>query len=570
MFYNLIIRIATISSTLPWLYTSAILANDTTYSNTQVLHHLLSAELASSRHLDKDALNSYLEASRLSQDPSIAKIATELALKENNAKAAIEASSIWANNALDDLQAQLIALSLNLGNQKKEHAKKYLSNAVAINSQAIEENLVVILVSIDVEHRIALTSLIDEAANDNQNNKLLQLCAASIYANQLDTKTAKTFLNRALKLDPKYIPAIKLNAKLIKHDLNSDNLAIEYLNGELKKINSNELREFVALSLADSGNEDNAAREFKILAKDPQYAPEALLKLGDYYVEKQDFNTAHNYLNMAIKYPQSEQAARFGIAQIYEYKDQLANAADYYDKVDSTCHLHVTAKLRAASLYYTLNDLTKALDALATAQPTTFDEQKQILLTMIDLQIESELYDEALKLNNQILEHAPGDIEFTYARSMINTKLNQYKDAEKDLKTVLAADPDNISALNSLAFVLSNDKTRINDALVYIEKALHLVPDHPAFLDSKGWILYLKGEINDAIKLIATAYSHTDEDIVAAHYGEVLWKNGEKDKAIKIWQKSIKSNAKHGKTKETMQKFAPANLNQPKIDLVQK
>ena len=57
---------------------------------------------------------------------------------------------------------------------------------------------------------------------------------------------------------------------------------------------------------------------------------------------------------------------------------------------------------------------------------------------------------------------------------MLNEQLNNLASMEQDLRTIIAADPDNTAALNALGYTLANRTTRYDEALDLISRALAL------------------------------------------------------------------------------------------------
>ena len=72
-----------------------------------------------------------------------------------------------------------------------------------------------------------------------------------------------------------------------------------------------------------------------------------------------------------------------------------------------------------------------------------------------------------------------------------------------------------------------------------ITRALIIKPEEAAFLDSMGWVLYRLERLSEAIDYLQRAYQLFPNDEVAAHLGEVLWKDGQRSRAKKVWKKAL-------------------------------
>jgi len=104
---------------------------------------------------------------------------------------------------------------------------------------------------------------------------------------------------------------------------------------------------------------------------------------------------------------------------------------------------------------------------------------------------------------------------------------------------VIELKPDYAHAYNALGYTLADRTSRVDEAYELIGKALKLAPEDPFILDSLGWVYYRKGQLEDALKSLTSAYQARPDPEIAAHLGEVLWKLGRKDEASKLWKSAL-------------------------------
>ena len=69
-------------------------------------------------------------------------------------------------------------------------------------------------------------------------------------------------------------------------------------------------------------------------------------------------------------------------------------------------------------------------------------------------------------------------------------------------------------------------------------------PHTAAYLDSYGWVLYKNNELPEARLWLhrATNMEGGDDPVLFDHLGDVLWRSGEKEEAVKAWKRSIELN----------------------------
>lgn len=131
---------------------------------------------------------------------------------------------------------------------------------------------------------------------------------------------------------------------------------------------------------------------------------------------------------------------------------------------------------------------------------------------------------------------------------------------EADLRAILSRDPNNATALNALGYTLADQTDRVDEAYALISRALALDPEEPAILDSMGWVLFRKGEMEKSISYLTQAYAAFPDAEVAAHLGEVLWANGDTDKARQIWQGALFKAPNHPVLRATLERLGVTDL----------
>ena len=87
--------------------------------------------------------------------------------------------------------------------------------------------------------------------------------------------------------------------------------------------------------------------------------------------------------------------------------------------------------------------------------------------------------------------------------------------------------------LNNYAYFLSLERRSLRKALKMSRRAVELEPDNATYLDTLGWILYLKGRPEEAKPHFKRAmiYGGKDSSEVLGHYSEVLKALGEDELA---------------------------------------
>lgn len=530
----------------------------------EMYSRLMLAEYAANNNQPELAFSNYMIVAKWSQDPAIAKTATEYAIDLRMGQAALEASKLWAMLAPEDLQAQVVCATLMLG-VSANSAAPYIAKAIQIAPEEADLHLLAIQQRLSPPSQKALFQIVENLAKQSPNDANLHFIVAQLAAQQLDVNVSDQWLHSTLKLNPKHTGAIQLNAKLIRFKAQSDKPALAYLEQQVKKYSANmELKMFYTSALLDNQQIDKALPQLEALVKDKKYKSEALILQSEIYIAQKDYGKAKKTLADASDDPTQRSTAYFLLGHIAERESNPDKAIEWYTQVNEGRH-HLTAYLRASQLLQAQGQLVEAVSVLRNARPQTLGEQKQVILNEIEILIELTDYEQALDTVNQALSALPSDIELLYARSVIAGHLNLKPMVERDLLHILELRPDHANALNALGFTLSSQPERFEEARKYIEKAMAISPNNPAYMDSMGWLLFRMGNLKDSKHYLHKAYELSNDSEIAAHLGEVLWSLGEKNQAKDVFAKALKVTPDHAGLLDTLKRLElpPQSLPRP-------
>jgi Flp pilus assembly protein TadD len=229
-------------------------------------------------------------------------------------------------------------------------------------------------------------------------------------------------------------------------------------------------------------------------------------------------------------------------------------AIDWYKQVVG--EKSIRALLRQAFLLAGLGDVEDARNLLVELRAgadteiisQSYQAEAQILQEAGDTE-------QALKLLNDALKSQPEDIPLRYMRALMAVGVGQLDLAEKDLRLIIAEQPDNAAAINALGYTLADLTERYDEAEKLISQAYELQPDDASIVDSMGWISYRLGRLPEAEKYMREAWKMMRNAEIAAHLGEVLWARGQKDEARATWQLGMQLESDNETLISTMRRF---------------
>ena len=82
---------------------------------------------------------------------------------------------------------------------------------------------------------------------------------------------------------------------------------------------------------------------------------------------------------------------------------------------------------------------------------------------------------------------------------MLMQDVGRYAESEKLNRKILKMDPNNVTAMNNLAWVLCENQQRYEEAFTLAERGLKMVPEYMDLIDTRGVIYYRRGEFEKAM-----------------------------------------------------------------------
>ena len=275
---------------------------------------------------------------------------------------------------------------------------------------------------------------------------------------------------------------------------------------------------------------------------------EFLFLVSNLYSSQDDFVKSNFYLNLSYYL---NPKFYFNLSLIAE--NQFLNQE--YDKVKKTLR-----KFQKQDSFYYWYKLKKEAQIISkeTNQKESLNYLKanfekikkpneKILFDIANFYRNAKDYDQAISYYTKVLNIVGDDIEIKsdllYRRGASYERMGNYKEADKDMLLSLKINPDDAYVLNYLAYSWLERDYKINTAIEMLEKAYSLENNDPYITDSIGWAYYLIDDYVKAEKYMKRAIELMPNDaIVSDHYGDILWKLGQKIQARYFWKSVLKIN----------------------------
>jgi tetratricopeptide (TPR) repeat protein len=506
------------------------------------LYDLLVAEFALRRQAYDVTLEMYTKQASLLRDPAISAHTTHLAQFLQREDAALQSVQLWLELDPDNAEANNAMASLLAQQGQSVAALPYL---IVVEEQTGDANFPMLLngfAQLSEQQRTQLRQSLDTLASKYPRNTRLLLTQALIHAEYQQFDQALDELQALLELEPAQPQAVLLEAKILVEQ-GGDNPYARLQRVLQDNPNAKRLRLQYARMLT-SANMAAAREQFEILSEQSPQDSDLLFSLALINREIGDREAAQVYLLQTIALGQRTDEAYYYLGRMAEDNSDPQQAISHYMEVSvGPEYLAATSRIGAILVKQGQLDSSHAwFDGQREKIPQL---REQLYGLEADILIRASVTKEAMQLFNQALQEMPSSASLRYSRAMLSEQLDDLDAMEKDLRTLLAADPNNATALNALGYTLADRTTRYAEALELVSRALELQPNEPAILDSMGWVLFRNGQYDESVVFLTRAYAEFPDPEVAAHLGEVLWATGDTGKAIAIWQAALRRDPAH-------------------------
>lgn len=223
------------------------------------------------------------------------------------------------------------------------------------------------------------------------------------------------------------------------------------------------------------------------------------------------------------------------LAQAAEQLKDYRGAQGWLEKLGDT-QAQAGVVQRRASLLARQGRVDEARQLLRQLPEGTPDEVRTRVMAETQLLRDVQRWREAYDVLVDAAKTLPDDVDLLYEQALLAEKLRRYDEMETLLRRVITLKPDQQHAYNALGYSLAERGIRLPEARELVSKALAMAPGDPFITDSLAWVEYRSGNRAVALKLLRDAYERRPDVEIAAHLGEVLWVDGQRDAALKVWR----------------------------------
>ena len=525
----------------------------------ELFYQLLLGELNAIPSLGGSAGNSYslvLDAARRANDAALFERAVELAIQARAGEPALLAARAWKQAQPQSREANLQVLQVLLALNRLAETSEPLRTQIQL-TPAAERNAVISQIPrfyVRASDKKAAAALVEQALADFLNQSATSSASwtavGRVRLAAADAAGAVDAASKAHRADAKAVaPALLALELMDPKQPTAEPIVVGYLQSAeaLPEVRLGYVR-----ALLDAQRLGEANNQVQRLTRDKPDMAEAWLTQGSLELQDKQFDKADTsykrYIELIAPQRNSEEKQRgltqayLSLAQIAESRKDFSLAESWLAKVDSPAAL-VSTQTRRASMLAKQGKMSEARELIAKLpeRQGAPGEADRRMKTISEAQLlrDNKEYQAAYEVLQKAVEQRPQDHELIYQQANAAEKLKNYGDMERLLRRAIEVKPDYAYAYNFLGYSLAERKVRLPEAKALLQKALELAPGDPAITDSLGWAEFRMGNLPQALRLLEEAYKKFPNAEIGAHWGEVLWASGQRERAIAVWKECI-------------------------------
>jgi len=509
-----------------------------TEANAEFVYKFLLAELAIQRNDINSAGHLYLDLAKLTKNTGFAQSAAQLGGMVRNGRLVLDAADIWSRLDPESKDAKKVLAEMYIASGNLSKAKPLIKEILESEDSKGDGFLYLNNILTRVENKSnALRFIIDIAkpyakmveahfavahtAHMAGNNTIRDKELATINKLNPNWETSTLFIG-SIQFDEDPMKAIKTYQEFVKNNPKSNTVRLE-----------------LAKALVQTEQYPAAKKHFEKLVNSPLASAEISFTVALLALETGDDIMAEQFLNQSLErnYYNPDQVNMY-LARIYAQRQNIDKVINFVEKI-STGPLFVDSRIFAAQALRVEKGIDQAIEYLDQYKSLDRQEKLKFLQLKTSFWYNDNQYQKAINLMLSEEEKYADSAEFYFDFGLLFEKNKDFDLMEANLKKAISLKPDYAIAYNALGYSYADRNVKLDDAKKYIEIALSIEPQNHYILDSMGWVHFRLGNYDIAYEFITKAYAIQEDPEIAAHLGEVLWKQGKENEAMSVWQGSL-------------------------------
>lgn len=535
-----------------------------------ILFRILAAEISAQRSVFLPAGKTMLDLAREVGDYRLARRALEFYLAGGNLAGALDSARTWLRITPEDPEAVSTEMALSAASGQTSGLADALRKQIDVATDKTAAIGQAVAVLSRMPDRAVAFSILDRAINQSnaknlpasrlaladmaqlagENDRALSEARAALAATPRSEEAAMRVFEYGLKVDPE---RAQKDARLfiVSHP------------------DARRLRLMLTSYLTEQRDFDAAMKELVSMAKRSPEDFDLMFMQAQVAYRAKQLDQARNLLEQFVTVQAQRQRANAPgatdaasaladahslLARISEDQGRFDDAVSQLAQIEDPSARH-GARLRQAMIRARQGKTDEALAIIDSSGPETDEEVVLGVTAASQILRDANRVDDAIARLKVADQQIPETVEIKYELAMLYERKAQLKEMERLLREVIALDSGHAHSYNALGYSLADRNQRLPEALKLITRALEIAPQDPFILDSMGWVKFRLGDRVAAVDYLSKAYAKRPETDIAAHLGEVLWVQGQREDALKLFREGAAKDPKNPVLLETLRRL---------------
>ncbi len=369
-------------------------------------------------------------------------------------------------------------------------------------------------------------------------------------------KASEVAFKKSLELKPSYVESVLGLGSLYTKMGQEERAIAAYKSFQRERGPNQRVAEILSQIYMEKEQYDLAYEQLEIMEGTSEEALNIKVKMALILIEQKKYPLAIEKLQDILKQVPDSDKIQFYLAAIYEETDQKELAVEHFLKIPASSQFFGESIVHAT---YLLKSSKKTQEALQIAK-MGYEQRKdipQVYAVYASILDEVKDYKTASEILKIGVEKFPDQVQLRFFLGTIQDRVGNKDQVVKEMKQVIEMDPNHVQGLNYLAFTYADSDKNLPEAEKLARRALEIEPHDGYILDTLGWVLYKKGQYQEAIQILEAAQKHQPaESIIAEHLGDAYQKFQLVEKARKMYQRAAETESDDKKVREIRAKIS--------------
>ena len=264
-------------------------------------------------------------------------------------------------------------------------------------------------------------------------------------------------------------------------------------------------------------------------------------KMAFILIDQQRYREAIVRLEDILALEPTSDKIRFYIGAVYEEIKDYKSAIGHFQKVPVGSSYFNESVIHSSYLFKLTGDYGRAVETVQNGIRVK-DDYAPFYSLFASLLDDLKQYKRAAAMLAEAVVKVPDHAQLHFFLGNMQDRVGDKDGTIASMRKVLSLDQDHVQALNFLAYTFAELGRDFDDAERMARRALELQPNDAYILDTLGWIMFKRGNVVEAVRVLEAAYKiQPNESVIAEHLGDAYYHQHLPEKAKKLYLRAAEN-----------------------------